>query len=394
MPTYEDLQNEFRKLNKASQKFQFQAEGIRPRLLIARTALEALAGANAPPVADIAREALAALNASHVEVETVSLFSVPDTPTPPVELSDLKRYREFVGSLAESNRDIAIRGLDKVVEQISGVNKNAQAFWIRDGLLEMFLRVGHLKPLESHSELNDTFLHVAATIAFNGMDLKPEAFTERLREKGIHLDHGCETVAPTPDDEANRYRSLQQHHHRMQVDAQQTEYEAGILGRKLSIARAALEAMAASGQASEAMKSEARECMTLLDSVSESERMRTFEANVEEGASIPAVDPADIKHVQELYEEAEERHRAAGFTGQWAMGASLIAAVCTPGANVPAVCIRTRLLSIVLQHSDLFGWRRGAELDEGVYRVAATMPINGLQFDPNMFVERLRQQSV
>jgi hypothetical protein len=40
----------------------------------------------------------------------------------------------------------------------------------------------------------------------------------------------------------------------------------------------------------------------------------------------------------------------------------------------------------------LADWQHGAQLDDGVYRVAATMALNGFQFDPIAFVRRLREE--
>jgi hypothetical protein len=47
--------------------------------------------------------------------------------------------------------------------------------------------------------------------------------------------------------------------------------------------------------------------------------------------------------------------------------------------------------SVLMQ--DLLGdWQQGTELDGSVYRVAATIPLNGVQFDPEGFVTRLRAE--
>src|SRR5271167_4902653 len=100
MATYEDLREQFRQLNKKGQRIQHQTEMMRRRLPIARTALEALANGNhAPEVLRIAREALNELNMSGVPTERQYLFLVTNTPTPPVDVTDLRRYRELLESL-------------------------------------------------------------------------------------------------------------------------------------------------------------------------------------------------------------------------------------------------------------------------------------------------------
>jgi hypothetical protein len=37
-------------------------------------------------------------------------------------------------------------------------------------------------------------------------------------------------------------------------------------------------------------------------------------------------------------------------------------------------------------------WQQGTELGGSVYRVAATIPLKGIQFDPEAFVTRLRAE--
>ena len=37
-------------------------------------------------------------------------------------------------------------------------------------------------------------------------------------------------------------------------------------------------------------------------------------------------------------------------------------------------------------------WQQGTELDSSVYRVAANIPVNGVLFDPDAFVTRLRAE--
>jgi hypothetical protein len=100
MATYDDLREQFRQLNKKAQRIQHQTEMMRRRLPIARTALETVAsGDHAPEILRIAREALKELNVSSVPPEKQCLFLVADNP-PPVDVTDLRRYRELPENLA------------------------------------------------------------------------------------------------------------------------------------------------------------------------------------------------------------------------------------------------------------------------------------------------------
>jgi hypothetical protein len=184
MAMYDDLLEQFRLLNKKAQLIQHQTEMMRRRLPIARTALETVAsGDHAPEILRIAREALKELNVSSVPPEKQCLFLLADNPTPPVDVTDLRRYRELLENLAseldvlkdgdkEPKGSIAASGLQKVVEGVCGSGANAQALWLRNGLLEMYLREGYLAPMRSCAALDDAVLQVAAAIPFEGQDLK------------------------------------------------------------------------------------------------------------------------------------------------------------------------------------------------------------------------------
>ena len=56
--------------------------------------------------------------------------------------------------------------------------------------------------------------------------------------------------------------------------------------------------------------------------------------------------------------------------------------------------ILTSKSETVLQvwHRGLADWQQGTELDGSVYRVAASIRVNGIQFDPEAFVTRLRAE--
>lgn len=126
--------------------------------------------------------------------------------------------------------------------------------------------------------------------------------------------------------------------------------------------------------------------------MSESEQFLSFMHGVEEGAPIPPVDPIDLRHFQELYEQVDGYCRGAGMEGRSAIDGRLLAGACTPRADVGAVSVRSTLLGVMLKQGILAHWQRGTGLGDAVYRVAATMPLNGAQLDPIAFVPRLREE--
>jgi hypothetical protein len=61
-------------------------------------------------------------------------------------------------------------------------------------------------------------------------------------------------------------------------------------------------------------------------------------------------------------------------------------------ADAGPLHLRNSLLNFVLMQDLLGDGQQGTELDGSVYRVAATIPLNGVQFDPEAFVPRLRAE--
>jgi hypothetical protein len=116
------------------------------------------------------------------------------------------------------------------------------------------------------------------------------------------------------------------------------------------------------------------------------ESFRVFIKATEEGASIPPVDRDDLRYLHELHSQITKQY--PGKDG--VVPVDLMASVCSPGANLPAVWLRhTRLRSLERQ-GVLAEWRHSTELDDAVYQVAATIPMQGFQLDQEAFVERLR----
>jgi hypothetical protein len=403
MATYDDLREHFRQLNKKAQRIQHQTEMMRRRLPIARTALETVASADhAPEILRIAREALKELNVSSVPPEKQCLFLVAANPTPPVDVTDLRRYRQLLENLAaeldvstdgdnEPKGSIAASGLRRVVEGVCGSGANAQALWLRNGLLEMFLREGYLAPLRSCADLDDAVLQVAATIPFEGQDLKPQTFVQHLRDAGIDVAGTADRHFASSGNEADRYRRLQHHYRLMNVDTQQGEYEDGVISIYLATARGALELLSKQHYAPEALKI-AQDALDKLSTMSNSERQISFMQGVDQGAAIPPVDPIDLRHVLELYERVDAQRHDLGMEGSCAIETDLMATECSPGADVGAVWVRSALLGLMVKQGVLADWQHATQLDDGVYRVAATMPLNGFQIDPIAFVRRLREE--
>ena len=402
MATYDDLREQFCRLNQKAQRIQHQNEMLMRRLPIARTSLETLAkGDHAPDAQKIAHEALNDLNTSNVKPEELFLFLGADTCTPRVDIEDLKRFRGLLDGLAaeldvpaDSDQwpkgSIAMYGLQKLVERGYGPDANASALNLRNGWLEMFLREGYLAPLQSCMPLDDAILRAIATIPFNGSQLKPEVFVQRLLEEGINVSGAADKQLASSGNEADRYRRLQHHYRLMNVDAQQCEFESDVMNRQMAVAQGALETIANECNDQRAQNL-ARETLDGFDDLSEPERFMAFFLSADQGAATPPVNPIDIKHLLELHEKLNARHRDAATEGCGAIGASLMASVCSPGADIGAVWLRASLLGIMLKLGVLAEWQRGTELDDTVYRVAATMPLNGLQLDPIAFVRRLRE---
>jgi hypothetical protein len=403
MTTSEDLRQQFRQSNKKAQRIQHQNEILRRRLAIARTLLETLArGDHAPDVQTIANEALNELNASSVKPEEPSSYLGAEAPTPPVEIKDLKRYRELLESLAAEldvpadsdqgpKSSIALYGIQKLVERVCGPNANATALELRNGWLEMFLREGYLAPLQSCMPLDDAILQAIATIPFNGSQLKPEVFVQRLREEGINVSGTADRQFASSGNEAERYRRLQQQYRLMNADTQQLEFESDVMNRQMVVARDALETIANGGY-DQRVQNLARETLDGFRVLSEPERFQTFFQGVQDGAPIPPVAPIDVKHVHELCEQISAQHRDAGMEGSFSIDARSMARVCNPGADMGAVFVRNSLLSLMLMQGVLAEWQHGAELDDAVYRVTATIPLNGVQLNPSAFLQRLREE--
>jgi hypothetical protein len=111
-----------------------------------------------------------------------------------------------------------------------------------------------------------------------------------------------------------------------------------------------------------------------------------------EGDPIPPVDPEDIKRFWKL-------------KPPWGPGNNEQSA-CSPGADTAAVFRRWAMIDTLTTLKLLAPWQHGEELDDAVFRIAATFPLRYLKhknymisgdehfgFDPNAFVQQLIEET-
>lgn len=113
---------------------------------------------------------------------------------------------------------------------------------------------------------------------------------------------------------------------------------------------------------------------------------RVFIKAAEEGAVIPPVDEHDLKALHELCVDRAKRY--CGKDG--VISIEMTARVCTPGANLPAVWLRHTELRSLYRQGVLSEWQHGTALDDAVFRVSCSIPMNGTHLDAAEFVRRLR----
>ena len=116
------------------------------------------------------------------------------------------------------------------------------------------------------------------------------------------------------------------------------------------------------------------------------ESFRAFVNAAEEGKPVPPVAEDDLRRLHEISLDMAKRY--VGKNG--VVGVELMARVCSRGANLPAVWFRYTRLRMLVRQGVLAEWQHGTAFDDVVYRVAATIPMSGLQLDKDAFVQRLR----
>jgi hypothetical protein len=119
------------------------------------------------------------------------------------------------------------------------------------------------------------------------------------------------------------------------------------------------------------------------------ESFRTFVNAAEEGAPVPPVEVDDLRRLHAISVDMAKRY--VGKNG--VISVELMARACNRGANLPAVWFRYTRLRSLARKGVLAEWQYGADFDDAVYRVAASIPMNGLQLDQEAFVQRLRCES-
>ena len=115
------------------------------------------------------------------------------------------------------------------------------------------------------------------------------------------------------------------------------------------------------------------------------EYFRAFIKAAEDGAAIPPVTEEDLRRLHEV--SADMAKRRVGKDGM--VSVDLMARICSPGANLPAVWLRYTQLSLLIRQGILAECQHRADWEDDVYRMAAIIPMNGLQLDQEAFVQRL-----
>jgi len=128
--------------------------------------------------------------------------------------------------------------------------------------------------------------------------------------------------------------------------------------------------------------------MTIDELNQQSRLLNEFFAGVRQDQPIPEVDPTALR---QFHEKIIEQSRAAGEGAAIAFSA-LGLGQSISGADAGPLCVRNWVIGIALMQGLLPDWQLGTALDGSVYRVAATIPVNGVQFDPEAFVTRLRAE--
>jgi len=115
------------------------------------------------------------------------------------------------------------------------------------------------------------------------------------------------------------------------------------------------------------------------------ESFRAFIKAVEEGASIPPVAEDDLRRLHKVSADMAQRR-----VGKDAMvSVDLMARVCSPGANLPAVWLRYTQLCLLVRQGVLAESQQSAVCADDVYRMAAIIPMSGPHLDQKVFVQYL-----
>jgi hypothetical protein len=119
------------------------------------------------------------------------------------------------------------------------------------------------------------------------------------------------------------------------------------------------------------------------------ESFRVFIKAAEAGGAIPPVAEDDLRRLDEMCAAMTKRY--CGKDGIVSLEA--MARACSPDANLPAVWLRHTQLRSLYRRGLLAEWQHGATLNDAVFRLAATIPMNGIHFDQEAFFQHLREGS-
>ena len=112
--------------------------------------------------------------------------------------------------------------------------------------------------------------------------------------------------------------------------------------------------------------------------------LKTLIDSIDAGAQLPEVSVTDFKTLWDY-----SRTSAPGRF----VSVDFLRIEVSPGANIEALMLRSVMLRMLLENGDLAQWQHGDELDEDVYRVAATFALNRNVVDRNLaysIIEELR----
>jgi len=121
---------------------------------------------------------------------------------------------------------------------------------------------------------------------------------------------------------------------------------------------------------------------------SQAEQFEQFMTSVDQGQPVPEVDPTELRRFHERMIEHTRDLRSGT-----AIGLSGLALDISP-TQVGPLWLRYAFLGFLANQGLLAEWQHGTELDDVAFRVAATIPLNGLDLDPEAFVTRLRAETL
>jgi len=99
------------------------------------------------------------------------------------------------------------------------------------------------------------------------------------------------------------------------------------------------------------------------------------------GASVPSVDPKDLRQVLRFSRDTIAQDQASGQTR--AVGMSVFASMCTPGSDVAAVWWRCSLLQLAIQQGEFPRFQHDGEIDDALITLFATFPFRAVNIQPD-----------